>query len=193
MHAHAPPSRYAYNTNRSSWLFISNCLNAFSNSSTKGNQTLLCHLGSAQGSSYTQYKSSSAAWAHYLLYLPLYNGVLQLSIGHSSVGNAVVEPGTGTALDKGRGRPPLVWFGTSITQGGAASRPGAQFINGVARSLNRPVINWGFAGSGKRACLFATHVHALPRPSLFFLNSPSPPLSLSLSLCHRHVYCNLYL
>ena len=61
---------------------------------------------------------------------------------------AAVNPGTGTALDEPQ--PPVVWFGTSIVQGGAASRPGAHFINGIARSLGRPVINWGFAGPSTR-------------------------------------------
>lgn len=121
---------YNYDTNRSSWLFTGNCLSSFLHAQMHGNLTLTCGLGGGVS-------------GKYLLYLPLYNGVSQLSIGHS----VPILPGTGTAVDTAQ--PAIVWFGTSITQGGAASRPGAQFINGIARSLGRPVINWGFAGPGQ--------------------------------------------
>jgi hypothetical protein len=55
----------------------------------------------------------------YLLYLPLYNGVTSVEIG-------VPE---GSTLAKAPERPesqrkPVVFYGTSITQGGCASRPG---------------------------------------------------------------------
>jgi hypothetical protein len=126
---------YAYDTRRCAWLFVSNCLSAFEES--QGNETVVCHLGSARGHNTTKFPRGVLS-AHYMLYLPLYNGVSHLSIGYSG---GVVLPGMGTALDM-PGQPPVVWFGTSITQGGAASRPGAQFINGVTRSLSIPVINW---------------------------------------------------
>jgi len=79
----------------------------------------------------------------YLLYLPLYNGVKELKIG-------VVK----TALfDKASPRPthlakPIVYYGTSIAQGGCASRPGMAHTNILHRMLERPVINLGFSGNG---------------------------------------------
>ena len=71
--------------------------------------------------------------------------------------------GVGTPLD--REQPAIIWFGTSITQGGAASRPGAQFINGISRSLGRPIINWGFAGPGQMQLSVAKYIaliHPVP-------------------------------
>eukprot|EP01050_Picozoa_sp_SAG11_P006388 SAG11_NODE_493_length_8965_cov_4.112339_5_plen_660_part_00 len=141
---------YALDLKRSVWLFVGNCLGAFE--AAHGNQTLLCHLGSAN--------QLSPKLRNYILYLPLYNGVKQLSIGHSS--NAVLKPGVETALD--RAAPAILWFGTSITQGGAASRPGAQFINGIARSLGRPVINWGFAGPGQMELSVAKYIAQIQPP-----------------------------
>ena len=44
---------------------------------------------------------------------------------------------------------PVVVYGTSITQGGCATRPGMAYTNIVSRELNRPVINLGFSGNGK--------------------------------------------
>ena len=46
------------------------------------------------------------------------------------------------------GRKPIIWYGTSIDQGGVASRPGATYTNILTRSLGRAVLNFGFAGNG---------------------------------------------
>ena len=46
------------------------------------------------------------------------------------------------------GLKPIVWYGTSIDQGGVASRPGSTYTNVLTRSLGRIVLNFGFAGNG---------------------------------------------
>jgi lysophospholipase L1-like esterase len=80
----------------------------------------------------------------YLLYFPLYNGVTSVELG-------VPE---GHAVSKAPERPeshrkPIVVYGTSITQGGCASRPGMVHTSILGRRLDRPVINLGFSGSGR--------------------------------------------
>ena len=42
----------------------------------------------------------------------------------------------------------MVYYGTSITQGGCASRPGLAFTSIISRDLNVPFINLGFSGNG---------------------------------------------
>ena len=76
----------------------------------------------------------------YMLYLPLYNGVESLQIGVPS--EASFEP-----LPP-REKKPIVFYGTSITHGGCASRPGMSYPAIVGRRLDRPVINLGFSGNG---------------------------------------------
>ena len=44
---------------------------------------------------------------------------------------------------------PIVVYGTSIAQGGCASRPGLAWTNILGRKLDRPVINLAFSGNGK--------------------------------------------
>jgi lysophospholipase L1-like esterase len=44
---------------------------------------------------------------------------------------------------------PLVFYGTSITQGGCASRPGMAYAAILGRRLDRPTINLGFSGNGR--------------------------------------------
>jgi len=79
----------------------------------------------------------------YLLYLPLYNGVSSVEIGVP--GESKLENGPARAVDR---RKPIVFYGTSITQGGCASRPGMAHVAIVGRHLDRPVINLGFSGNG---------------------------------------------
>ena len=78
-----------------------------------------------------------------LVYLPLYNGIRSFSLG--------IDPGTTIeALPpraSGIGKP-VVFYGTSITHGACASRPGMAFVNIVGRNLDVPVVNLGFAGNG---------------------------------------------
>jgi lysophospholipase L1-like esterase len=74
-------------------------------------------------------------------YLPLYNGVEKLEIG---VPAAAEFTGVAPRTEK-----PLVFWGTSITHGACASRPGMPHPAILGRRLDLPVINLGFSGNGK--------------------------------------------
>jgi len=77
----------------------------------------------------------------YLLYLPLYNQVTNAEIG-VPVGAKLWR------LQQPPGRP-IVFYGTSITQGGCASRPGMPHTAILGRWLDREIINLGFSGNGR--------------------------------------------
>jgi lysophospholipase L1-like esterase len=77
----------------------------------------------------------------YLLYFPLYNGIEALEIGVSQ--GASFEP----APPRPAGVKPIVFYGTSILQGGCASRPGMAYPAILARRLDWPHINLGFSGN----------------------------------------------
>ena len=79
-----------------------------------------------------------------MLYLPLYNGVEKFEVGVSS--NAVVTPCAPRASGIVK---PVVFYGTSITQGACASRPGMAYPAIVARAVDAPHVNLGFSGSGR--------------------------------------------
>ena len=78
----------------------------------------------------------------FCLYLPLYNGVTKVEIGIPTGAELARLPRT-----KGT-KKPIVFYGTSITHGGCASRPGMVHTSILGRRLNRPVINLGFSGNG---------------------------------------------
>lgn len=85
-----------------------------------------------------------ASEREYLLYLPLYDGLVNLQIGIDST--AVIEK---PLLQMPSTTKPIVCYGTSITQGGCANRPGMSYTNLLERKLNREVINLGFSGNGQ--------------------------------------------
>jgi hypothetical protein len=99
-----------------------------------------------------------------LLYLPLYNGVTSVEIGIPK-GRTLSTPDA-LALTQ---RKPVVFYGTSITQGGCASRPGMAFTAIVGRQLDVAVINLGFSGSGKMEPAMADLLAELD-PSVYVLD-----------------------
>ena len=88
-------------------------------------------------------KNMTPEWREYMLFLPLYDGVVKAAIGidsTASIEKALVnDPIT---------RQPIVFYGTSIMQGGCASRPGMAYTNILQRRLHRACVNLGFSGNG---------------------------------------------
>lgn len=78
----------------------------------------------------------------YMLNLPLYKGVKEIWIGLEP-GAEVLPPEPYDSDQK------VVFYGTSITQGGCASRPGMSYTNILSRRINLEFINLGFSGNGK--------------------------------------------
>ncbi len=76
----------------------------------------------------------------YQLFLPLYNEVTWMEIG---LPNEAVLLWSTPASEK-----PIVVYGTSIAQGGCASRPGMAWTGLLNRELGYPLINLGFSGNG---------------------------------------------
>ncbi len=75
-----------------------------------------------------------------VLYLPLYNGVESIEIG--------VEPNSKIEAPKPRKiSKPIVFYGSSITQGACASRPSNTYCAMLCRKLDVPMINLGFSGN----------------------------------------------
>lgn len=76
---------------------------------------------------------------HYKIHLPLFNTITDFQLGFDSNSDLEIIS---------ENSPPLIFYGTSITQGGCASRPGLAYTNIISRKLNRNCINLGFSGNG---------------------------------------------
>ncbi len=102
------------------------------------------------------------------LYLPLYKPANVLAIGLDE-GAAITRP------RRFANPKPLVYYGTSITQGGCASRPGMSYQAILGRKLNLDFVNLGFSGNGKGEPVMANLVAELDASAFVFDFSQNNP------------------
>ncbi len=88
------------------------------------------------------------------IYLPLYSCVKEFYIGLED--NCQILP-----ADPYRFENPIVYYGSSITQGGCASRPGNDYEAYISRWENVDYINLGFSGNGKGEPIMAEYITTL--------------------------------
>lgn len=73
------------------------------------------------------------------IYTPILNPLLELAVGLDE--GARIAPPTPHAIAR-----PFAFYGSSITQGFCASRPGLTYAAMVCRALDAPLVNVGFGG-----------------------------------------------
>ncbi|MBO5745742.1 MAG: SGNH/GDSL hydrolase family protein [Clostridia bacterium] len=88
------------------------------------------------------------------IHFPLYSRVQSLEIG-IAVGSTL-KPAAEYKYDV-----PVVYYGSSITQGGCASRPGMAYQNIISREISCDHINLGFSGSAKGEDAIAEYIAGL--------------------------------
>ena len=91
-----------------------------------------------------------------LVNLPLYNGIREFTLGIDKNAEIKALPPRKSGINK-----PVVFYGTSITHGGCASRPGLAFPSIVGRDLDVPIVNLGFSGSGRMEFEMSEHLAAI--------------------------------
>ena len=107
--------------------------------------------------------------------MPNYGDVEQLLVG--------IENGSSLrAAPEYKYEKPVVFYGSSITQGGCASRPGLSYQGMLSRALDMNYINLGFSGRGKAEPEMVEYVTGLDM-SAFVLdydhNAPTPEYLLA--------------
>lgn len=104
------------------------------------------------------------------LYFPLYSGVAEVEIGVDN--GSTIQPLEDSYLPAKQ----IVVYGSSITQGASASRPGMIFTSILGRRLNMNLSNLGFSGAGKMEPEVA-NVLKSTHPDLFILDCvPNPSI-----------------
>lgn len=76
------------------------------------------------------------------IYLLLYDGIQNLEVGLEN-GSLLKE------ITKSQNSKPIIFYGTSITQGGCASCSGAFYTNIISKETNLECMNFGFSGNGR--------------------------------------------
>ena len=86
--------------------------------------------------------------------LPLYNGVTAILIGLDKDASCLAP--RKYTFDK-----PVVYYGSSITQGGCASRPGNSYQGFISRWLDSDHVNLGFSGNGRGEEVMANFIASI--------------------------------
>lgn len=99
----------------------------------------------------------------FTLNFPLWSGIEEFQIGLSP--DAKILPPTPWPDPR-----PVAVYGTSIQQGGCASRPGIAHTNQMSRLLDRPFLNFGFSGSGLGEEEIARVLAGIRDPAMYVLD-----------------------
>ena len=105
-----------------------------------------------------------------LIHFPTCSEVCEVYVGLSD--GATAEPPTPYAV-----QTPVVFYGSSITQGACASRPGNAYQSMLSRRLNFDFINLGFSGSAKAERAISEYVCGLNMKAFVYdydHNAPNP-------------------
>ncbi len=115
------------------------------------------------------------------IHFPLYSRVKSLEIG-IKVGSTL------KAADGYKYDVPVVYYGSSITQGGCASRPGMAYENIISRELNCDHVNLGFSGSAKGEDTVAEYIAGLKMSVFVYDYDHNAPSAEHLEKTHHRMY-----
>lgn len=116
-----------------------------------------------------------------MLFFPTYAGVNSLEIGLQE--GCRIEPADPYPNEK-----PIVFYGSSITQGAAASRAGNCYTNIVCRELGRDIWNLGFSGNGKGEPEIREYMASLPMECFVCDYDHNAPTVEHLEATHEPLY-----
>lgn len=118
---------------------------------------------------------------YFTINFPSYSGVDELLVGISE----------GSTLGEGlpyRSLAPFVYYGSSITQGGCASRSGNIYQNVVCRRTNVDYINLGFSGNGRAEDAIVNYMASLQMSAFISDYDHNSPSREHLSATHYKMY-----
>ncbi len=115
---------------------------------------------------------------------PLYNDVDELYIGLEP--DAVLKEGKKYKYEK-----PVVYYGSSITQGGCATRPGTCYEALISQKLSCNYINLGFSGSAKGEDAIMDYIADLDMSVFVYDYDHNAPDAEHLLLTHHKGYLKI--
>ena len=115
------------------------------------------------------------------VYFPLYSGVEELWFGLQA--DALLAEG-----GRYRYEAPVLYYGSSITQGGCASRPGNSYEGFISRRLDCDYINLGFSGNGKAETAMAEYLAELDASVFVMDYDHNAPDQAYLEQTHERLY-----
>jgi len=116
-----------------------------------------------------------------VIHFPTYSDVCEVYVGLSD--GAAVEPPTPYAV-----QTPVVFYGSSITQGGCASRPGNAYQSMLSRWLDFDFVNLGFSGSAKAEKPMSEYICSLDMKAFVYDYDYNAPSSEYLQATHERMF-----
>ena len=116
--------------------------------------------------------------------MPLYSNVCKLYVGLQE-GAEILPPEAYTYPG------PIVYYGSSITQGGCASRPGNAYQNIITRRLGTDYVNLGFSGSAKGEPEIADYIRKLDMSIFVYDYDFNAPTVEHLQATHEKLYLSV--
>jgi hypothetical protein len=117
------------------------------------------------------------------MYFPLYNEVRDLKLGFSR--GASVAPYGGRPYEN---ELPVVYYGSSITQGASASRSALSYQAIISRRYNLDFINLGFAGNAKGEDAIVEYMSTMPMCAFVSDYDHNAPTPEHLEATHKKMY-----
>ena len=128
----------------------------------------------------TYVENLDGAMHEYMVYLPLYDGTEELFIKIDP--EASITSGAPELIDS---RRKIVAYGTSIMQGGCASRTGMSPTAIISRETNAEVVNIGISGEGKLDLPMARAMAGIPDVDIYLID---PVPNCTLGMCDTLTY-----
>lgn len=113
--------------------------------------------------------------------MPLYSSVYSIQVGLDK--DAKIQTPTPYINKK-----PIVYYGSSTTQGGCASRPGTCYQANISRELNVDYINLGFSGSAKAEDLMIDYIKSLDMSAFVYDYDNNAPTVEHLQNTHEKMF-----
>lgn len=115
------------------------------------------------------------------IHFPLYSGVKSLQIGLQQGAKAAAPSPYPVQL-------PMVYYGSSITQGGCASRPGNAYPSMISRQLGCDHVNLGFSGSARGEAVMAEYIAGLTMSAFVYDYDHNAPSLQHLQDTHEKMF-----
>ena len=116
-----------------------------------------------------------------MIFFPTYAGVNSLEIGLEE--GSCLEAAVPYPNEK-----PIVFYGSSITQGAASSRTGLCYTNMVCRELGRDIWNLGFSGNAKGEVAIAEYIAGLEMECFVYDYDHNAPNVEHLEATHERMF-----
>ncbi len=123
----------------------------------------------------------SAEMREITIYLPIYSNITCLLVGLAEKASLCPPISYKTQI-------PVVYYGSSITQGGCASRPGNAYESIISRKLDCDFINLGFAGSAMGEAEIADYIKSLRMSAFVFDYDHNSPSVEHLAATHQRMF-----